>query len=106
MKTLQKVFCILALLAAAASHGNAQGIVGPGATKLQQSSGTPWQLGGDWKFNSASTATLGFDVRGISYYRVLFVPIGTVSGCGLSIDSAVTVDSSGALVSPSIGAIV
>src|ERR1700676_3335141 len=40
---------------------HAQNIVGPGYTRLQQTPGMPWQLAGDWKFNSTSTATAGFD---------------------------------------------
>jgi hypothetical protein len=109
MKTLQKVFAIaiLALCCGPAARMEAQAIVGPGASKLQQTEGMPWQLGGDWKFTSSSTASAGFDVRGISYYRVLWVPVGTVSACTLSLDSAAAVDPVlGTLTSPSIGGLV
>jgi hypothetical protein len=58
------------------------------ATPISQAPGTPWQLGLSWTFNSASPSTGTFNVAGLSYYRVLFVPTGTVSGCGFSLDSA------------------
>jgi hypothetical protein len=117
MKTLQKFLFVLALLAIAPALATldvflvplatAQ-IVGPGSTKLQQTGGYPWQLGGDFAFNSSSTASAGFDTRGISYYRILWIPnpVGGMSGCTLSLDSATAVAAgTGALVSPVIGGI-
>jgi hypothetical protein len=107
MKTLRKLFCLLALaaLCGVAAPVHAQ-LIGPGSTKLQQTPGMPWQLAGDFKFTSSSAASAGFDVRGISYYRILFVPTGTMSACTLSIDSATSVDVNGNLVTPVIGGIV
>jgi hypothetical protein len=108
MKTMQKLFAIAALaplLAGLGPRSDAQ-VVGPGYTKIQQLQGFPWQFAGDWKFNSGSTATAGFDVRGISYYRIHFVPVGTMSSCSLSVDSAAAVDPvQGTLTSPVIGGI-
>jgi len=109
MKTMQKLFAmaVLALLLAGLGpRAEAQGVVGPGYTKIQQVQGMPWQFGGDWKFNSASTSSTGFDLRGISYYRVLWVPVGTMGSCALSIDSAAAVDPVlGTLVSPTTGGV-
>jgi hypothetical protein len=105
MKTLRKFafLCLFALMLC--SLGASAQIVGS-PSHLQQTSGMPYQLAGVWKFNSSSTATGGFDVRGISYYRVFYVPVGTLSGCSLSIDSATSTNSTtGALTSPTIGGI-
>jgi hypothetical protein len=60
------------------------------ANPISQSSGTPWQLGLSWTFNSSSPPTNAFNIAGISYYRVLFASSGTVSGCSLAIDSSST----------------
>jgi len=107
VKTLLRFLCVLAVLCwGATAYLQSQSIVGPGYTKLQQTGGMPWQLGGDWGFTSSSTATGGFDVRGISYYRILWVPNGTVSSCSLSIDSATSVSTAGVLTSPIIGGII
>jgi hypothetical protein len=113
MKTIRQLFVALSVLAVAgvimgsgAIPPAAAQIVGS-APHLEQTPGMPWQLGGIWKFNASSSATPGFDVRGISYYRILYVPVGTLSACSLSIDSATAVSSTtGALSSPSIGGIV
>jgi hypothetical protein len=105
MKTLWKLLALSVLALICMGVAEAQ-VVGS-ASHLQQTAGTPWQLGGVWKFSSSSTATPGFDVRGLSYYRILYVPVGTLSACSLSIDSATAVNSTtGALSSPSIGGIV
>jgi len=109
MKTNRKLFvalCVLAVVSIVGADTLEAQVVGS-ASHLQQSSGMPWQLGGVWKFSSSSTATPGFDVRGLSYYRILFVPVGTLNSCSLSIDSATAVNSTtGALSSPTIGGIV
>jgi hypothetical protein len=104
MKKFRKLFA-LSLFALLSIVGATAQIVGSEG-HLQQTAGMPWQLGGDWKFNSSSTATPGFDVRGLSYYRLTWVPVGTVSACTLSIDSASSVTAgTGALSSPTIGGI-
>lgn len=48
----------------------------------------PAQLALSWTFNSASPATGGFTVAGLRYWQIVFVPVGTVSGCGVSFDSS------------------
>jgi hypothetical protein len=60
------------------------------ATPISQTPGTPWQFGLSWTFSSGSAPTDAFNVKGLSYYRILFVPSGTVSACGLSLDSSAT----------------
>jgi len=111
MKTTLRnlLLCVLAILCCgAAARMEAQGIAGPtGPTNLNLKNGMPWQLGGSWVFTSGSAATLGFDTRGISYYRILWVPIGTVTSCTLSLDSGTSINPvGGALVSPTIGGII
>jgi hypothetical protein len=112
MNPLKRIFAVailamLAMISAAAPHALGQEVVGPGYTHLHQSGGYPWQLAWDGLFTSSSTATAGFDTRGISYYRVLWYVQGTVGSCSLSIDSAVTLTPvTGALASPVIGGIV
>jgi hypothetical protein len=108
MKKFRKLFAIslFALICALLYAVGASAQIIGSEGHLQQTAGMPWQLGGDWKFNSASTATPGFDVRGLSYYRLTWVPVGTVSACTLSLDSATSVVAgTGALSSPSIGGI-
>jgi hypothetical protein len=112
MKAFQKLFALAALVAlvalafaAAPLFVEAQ-VVGPGAARLQQTSGYPWQLAGDFPFTSTSTATAGFDVRGISYYRILWIPQSFSGTCSISLDGATgVVAGTGALASPVIGGI-
>jgi hypothetical protein len=109
MKTIRKLFVALCIVAAVSivGAGTLEAQIVGSAPHLEQSPGYPWQLGGIWKFNASSSATPGFDVRGISYYRILYVPVGTLNSCSLSIDSATAVSSTtGALSSPTIGGIV
>ena len=91
MKTLQKVFAI-AILALACAVGAAaqaaQGVQQPGSGALQESAGVPWQLAGVWTFNSSSLPTGGFNVVGLKYFQLVFVPSGTVSACAISFDSS------------------
>lgn len=112
MKTMQKLFArafpaiaILALLSAAfVANSEAQTQVG--TSPLQQAMGVPWQVGGSWTFTSASTPTTGFNLRSISFYRVLYTPsTGFAGTCAISIDSAASVNSAGALASPVIGGV-
>lgn len=63
---------------------------GQAGTPISQVPGTPWQLGQVWTFTSSSGPTNAFNVEGLSYYRILFVPSGTVSSCGVSVDSSAT----------------
>lgn len=108
MKTMQKLFAIaiLALLSNAAFVSKADAQTQVGTSPLQQAIGVPWQVGGSWSFTSASTPTSAFNVKSISYYRVLFTPTAGFAGtCAVSIDSAAAVDSNGAPVSPATGGI-
>jgi hypothetical protein len=106
MKTIRGLLCVLAILCCGASARlEAQGIVGPGPAKLNLVNPSE-RIGGAFTFTSSSTASLGFDVRGISYYRVIWVPQGTVTSCTLSLDSGNSVDPIlGTLVAPTIGGI-
>jgi hypothetical protein len=52
-------------------------------------SNAPAQLALSWTFNSSSGPTAGFSVAGLRYWQLAFVPIGTVSACGISLDSSV-----------------
>jgi hypothetical protein len=60
-----------------------------GCTPISGSS-QPWQLGLTCTFNSSSTATGAFSVKGLTFWQVLFVPTGTVSAATLSLDSSAT----------------
>jgi hypothetical protein len=83
----------------------AQGIVGPGPAKLNLINPSQ-RIAGSFTFTSSSTASLGFDVRGISYYRLLWVPQGTVTSCNLSLDSGNSIDPTlGTIIGPLIGGI-
>ena|ERR1700730_17740834 len=106
MKTLRNLLCVLAILCfGAAARMEAQGIVGPGSAKLNLTNPSQ-RIAGSFTFTSISTASLAFDVRGISYYRVLFVPQGTVTTCSFSLDSGTSVDPVlGTLIAPTIGGI-
>jgi hypothetical protein len=48
----------------------------------------PAQLAISWTFNSTSPPTAGFTVNGLRYFQLIFVPAGTVSSCGISLDSS------------------
>ena len=83
MKTLQKIlaFGILAFACSmgAAAQVNTQGV------SLHPAVG---QLSGTWTFTSASAATGGFSVEGLSYWQFFFIPSGTVTTCAVSFDSS------------------
>jgi hypothetical protein len=64
--------------------------VGYGQQQVSQTPGTPWQLGLSVTFTANSSSTAGFNVSGLTYWRVIFVPSGTVSACSLSLDSSST----------------
>lgn len=88
MKRKQGFITILGVLAflllCLVPNGTAQQI----GTPISQAEGPPWQLGLLWTFNASSSSTSAFNVAGLSYYRILWVPSGTVSGCSMSIDGA------------------
>src|SRR5580704_9686943 len=50
----------------------------------------PAQLAISWTFTSSSPATGAFTVKGLQFWQIFFVPTGTVSACGLSLDSSST----------------
>lgn len=57
-------------------------------TPVNQAAGVPWQLGLSWTFTATSTSTSAIPVKGLTYWRLLYVPSGTVSSCSLSFDSS------------------
>jgi hypothetical protein len=59
-------------------------------TPLSQVPGTPWQLGQSFVFSSTSGASGAFNAKGILYWKLVFVPDGTVSACSVSVDSSAT----------------
>jgi len=92
MKTMQKLFAIAALALACAIGAAAQaapGIQQPSSGALAESSGVPWQIAGIWTFNASSPPTGGFNVVGLKYFQLVFVPSGTVSTCAISFDSSI-----------------
>ena len=48
----------------------------------------PAQLSLSWTFTSSSSPTGGFSVKGMGYWQLFFVPVGTVSACSVSFDSS------------------
>jgi len=105
MKTMQKLFAIAILALACAVGAAAQaapGIQQPGSGALAESAGVPWQIAGVWTFNASSPPTDGFNVVGLKYFQLVFVPSGTVSTCAISFDSSTNAGTSfttGGLVS-------
>lgn len=49
----------------------------------------PAQIAQSYTFTANSSATPGFNVNGLRYWQILFVPSGTVSACSISLDSSV-----------------
>lgn len=79
---------------------------GQAPTTINQAAGQPWQLGLSYDFTSSSTATGALSVKGLMYYKLIFVPQGTVSGCTLSFDSSAdgsSFSTGGVISSGSIG---
>lgn len=87
MKTLKQT-CAIAVLALLCAAGAAAQVQQPGSAQLEESSGVPWQLAGVWTFNSSSVPTGGFNVLGLKYFQLVFVPSGTVATCAISLDSS------------------
>jgi len=106
MTMLRNLLCLVAILyCGVPARMQAQGIVGPGPAKLDLVNPSR-RIVGSFTFTSSSTASLGFDVRGISYYRLLWVPQGTVTSCNLSLDSGNSLDPIlGTVITPMIGGI-
>jgi hypothetical protein len=48
----------------------------------------PAQISLSWTFTASSPATSAFNVAGLRYFQMVFVPVGTVSACGVSFDSS------------------
>lgn len=74
---------------------------------VSQGATPPWQLGTKCVFTAASTPVPIGNVAGLSYFQILFVPTGTVSGATLSLDSSATGSSyatGGIIAAASIGA--
>lgn len=87
MKTLKQT-CAIAVLALLCAAGAAAQVQQPGSPQLEESSGVPWQLAGVWTFNASSAPTGGFNVLGLKYFQLVFVPSGTVATCAISLDSS------------------
>ena len=51
-------------------------------------SSNPAQLALSWTLNSTSPATAAFNVSGLRFWQLNFIPIGTVSACSVSVDSS------------------
>jgi hypothetical protein len=85
LKQLVFVIFIIGLLCLSAA---AQIQPGTGGGQLQQQTGVPYQLGGPLVFTSSSLATGGFNVKGLRYWQLIWVPSGTVSSCAISLDSS------------------
>lgn len=64
----------------------AQSQVAPNPLSYQ--SGVPFQLGVGFSFTSSSTQSAAFNVGGLQYFEIVWVPNGTVSGCTLTLDGA------------------
>ncbi len=48
----------------------------------------PAQLSLSWSFTASSSATGGFNVTGLRYFQMFFIPTGTVNSCNVSFDSS------------------
>jgi hypothetical protein len=59
-------------------------------TPVSQAAGMPWQIGQAFVFSSSSIASGAFNAKGILYWKLIFVPDGTVSSCSVSLDSSAT----------------
>jgi hypothetical protein len=101
----QLLFAILSIGALCLSAA-AQIQPGTGGGNLQQQTGVPYQLGGPLTFISSSPASGGFNVKGLRYWQIIWVPSGTVSSCSISLDSSSnqsTFTTGGILASGTIG---
>ena len=59
-------------------------------TQYSQGSAPGWQLALLCNFNASSGSTGGFNTAGLQYWKLTFVPSGTVSAASLSLDSSAT----------------
>jgi hypothetical protein len=87
MKRMNRLFTALGILAflALCFVPSARG---QAPTQLSYQAGVPFQLAGSYSFTASSTQTSAFNVGGLQYFELVWIPAGTVSTCTLTVDGA------------------